>query len=343
MKKILAILSVLALAISLCACNNVTPEQSASVAPSGENISSGQLYITEICSKNNTIIADKDGQYSDYIEIYNASGNRIPLKGYYLSDNPQKPKKWEMPNVYIEAGQYMVIFASGKDIAQGEQFHTGFSISATEGETVTLVAPDGSIASRVSIGPCNLSDVSYGRVDDGTYAWFATPTPGEANSGQHADEISGLEFETVKVIINEFVTKNETVIYDADGDYSDFIELYNPGSEDIDLSGMYLSDDLAQPDKWEFPNGTTIAAGGYLLVFASGKDKATDTELHTDFKLSSDDSGIVLTDNRGHKVDSVNMVPLADNVAYGLKDGVWMYFPGPTPGKANTTPSFETI
>ncbi len=349
MKKALAFISAIILALGLCACDNtVTPTQSAAPTPDHQQeLTVGQLYITEVISKNNTVLADKDGQYSDYIEIYNASGNRIPLKGYYLSDNPQKPKKWELPNVYIEAGQYMVIFASGKDIVQGDQYHASFSISATEGEPITLVAPDGSVVSRVNMGPCNLADVSYGLVQQGdakdTYAWFASPTPGEQNSGQYAEKIEDLVFDTVDIIINEYITKNETVIYDADGDYSDFIEIYNPGTESVDLSGMALSDDLSQPDKWEFPQGTTIGAGEYLLIFASGKDKKTDTELHTNFKLSETDSGIVLSDNRGHIVDSVNMVTLSDNVSYGLKDGTWMYFPNPTPGKANTNPAFEAI
>lgn len=345
MKKIKMVTFVLLAVMTLlaCGCDEVTQKPTQDTHGSGE---SGHIIITEVVSKNNTVIADEDGQYCDYIELYNPTSSRLPLKGYYLSDSDKNPKKWEMPNIYIEAGQYLVIFASGKDRSTGDHYHTSFSISAAEGEPITLLAPDGSYASKVDIGPCNLSDVSYGLVQEGdkagSYAWFAQPTPGAQNTGNNAATIDELQFDTVGICINEFITKNETVIYDKDGDYSDFIEIYNPGSQAVDLSGMYLSDDLADPTKWEFPTGSVIEAGGYLLIFASGKDK-NDGELHADFKLSETDSGIILSDNRQRRIDSVTMVTLPDNVSYGLKEGIWMYFPNPTPAKENNTPAFEDI
>ncbi len=75
------------------------------------------------------------------------------------------------------------------------------------------------------------------------------------------------------VVINEFVSSNGFTQADEDGAYEDWIELHNTGGEAVDLSDWGLSDNSGNPFKWRFPAGTTIDAGGYLLVWASGKDR----------------------------------------------------------------------
>jgi hypothetical protein len=78
------------------------------------------------------------------------------------------------------------------------------------------------------------------------------------------------------VVINEFMASNGTTKADEDGSFEDWIELYNTGDEEIDLSGWGLSDNEANPFKWRFPERTTIAARGFFLVWASGKDRLTE-------------------------------------------------------------------
>ena len=88
-------------------------------------------------------------------------------------------------------------------------------------------------------------------------------------------------------LINEVMAANRSVLADEDGDYSDWIEIYNPGTQAINLSGWSLSDDPEQPDKWPFPD-RTLAGGEYLVVFASGKHRTSpdpDAPLHTNFRL----------------------------------------------------------
>jgi hypothetical protein len=89
------------------------------------------------------------------------------------------------------------------------------------------------------------------------------------------------------LVINELLTANRTGLTDADGDYSDWVEIYNRSSQPVNLSGWFLTDDPARPQKWAFPD-VTLGAREYLLVFASGKERATGTELHTSFKLNRD-------------------------------------------------------
>jgi hypothetical protein len=100
--------------------------------------------------------------------------------------------------------------------------------------------------------------------------------------------------------ITELVASNEDGIVDADGDNSDWLEIYNSGSTSVDLSGMYLTDDDEELDKWTFPAGVVIPAGGYRIVFASDKDGVlAGGELHTNFKLSADGEYLALVAANG--------------------------------------------
>jgi hypothetical protein len=89
------------------------------------------------------------------------------------------------------------------------------------------------------------------------------------------------------LLINEFLASNATSLRDADGESSDWIEILNPGSAPVALGGWALTDNALEPKKWLFPP-LEIAAGGFLVVFASGKDRrVAGAELHTNFKLEA--------------------------------------------------------
>ena len=91
-----------------------------------------------------------------------------------------------------------------------------------------------------------------------------------------------------ELVISEFMAANRSVISDADRQFSDWIEILNPGSAEVDLSGWFLSDDPADPRKWPFPP-KMLAAGEFLVVFASEKDRRDPAEeLHTNFRLETD-------------------------------------------------------
>jgi len=108
---------------------------------------------------------------------------------------------------------------------------------------------------------------------------------------------------TGSLVINEFLADNESTITDQDGDYDDWVELFNNSNESINLGGYYLSDDASEPDLWAFPD-TTITAGGYLIVWA---DKDLDqVGLHADLKLSASGETIVLSDANLNLLDQVS-------------------------------------
>jgi hypothetical protein len=102
---------------------------------------SQQLYINEFMSSNAFTIADEDGDYSDWIELYNAGPDAVSLSGYGLSDNYNNPFKWIFPDSVIQPGQHLLVWASGKDRKPvGETYTTGLSREVFMGIPGTAVA-----------------------------------------------------------------------------------------------------------------------------------------------------------------------------------------------------------
>src|SRR5688500_2832320 len=98
------------------------------------------------------------------------------------------------------------------------------------------------------------------------------------------------------LIISEFMAANAGGLPDEDGEFSDWIEIYNSTSAAIPLAGWTLSDDTDNPAKWMFP-AVSIPSHGFLTVFASGKNRTnTPTRLHTNFSLNSAGEDILLSD-----------------------------------------------
>lgn len=112
------------------------------------------------------------------------------------------------------------------------------------------------------------------------------------------------------VVINEFMSSNRNIIADEDGDYDDWVELYNNSDQPYDLTGYYLSDKEHDITRWAFPAGTVIPANGYLIVWLDGKDKI-DTGLHANFSLARSGEALYLVTPE---------FQFADRVVYGRMD-----------------------
>ncbi|RKX39778.1 MAG: hypothetical protein DRP64_13815, partial [Verrucomicrobia bacterium] len=117
---------------------------------------------------------------------------------------------------------------------------------------------------------------------------------------------------------SELMADNDNTLLDEDGDSPDWIELYNPSDSPVDLDGWYLTDDAMDPTQWSFP-ATHIAAKGFLVVFASDKDRAvTGAELHTNFKLSALGEQVVLVRPDGTTIEDELAFSLQqEDVSYG--------------------------
>jgi CotH kinase protein/Chitobiase/beta-hexosaminidase C-terminal domain/Lamin Tail Domain/PA14 domain len=125
------------------------------------------VVISEVVADNATGLQDEDGAFSDWIELHNDGAAAVNLAGWALTDEVSDDNKWGFPAVSIGAGQFLVVFASGKDRrVVGANLHTNFSLSAA-GEYLSLRMPSGAVASEFAPAfPQQFEDKSYGLGQD---------------------------------------------------------------------------------------------------------------------------------------------------------------------------------
>ncbi len=141
--------------------------------------------------------------------------------------------------------------------------------------------------------------------------------------------------------INEYMASNEDTLADEEGDFVDWIELYNSGSTAVNMEGWGLTDDEEQPFRWVFPD-VTMEPGNFLLVYASGKDRW----LHANFKISSGGEQIQVTRSDGSIADRAGPVQMPQGITYGRQpdgNGGWAWFPEATPAAANVQTGYAAI
>ncbi len=143
------------------------------------------IIINEFVASNDNGLEDEDGDTEDWLELLNTGDTPVSLLGWALTDDPLLAAKWVFPDVSLEAGQYLVVFASGKDLkpTDGSNLHTNFGLGAS-GEYLALFDADGAPTSSVFDPgfPEQEADYSYGLhpSEDGFW-YFDTPTPGKPN------------------------------------------------------------------------------------------------------------------------------------------------------------------
>lgn len=143
------------------------------------------IIINELQPSNATTIADRDGDFSDWFELYNFSDSTINLEGWYVTDDPSEPYKWKFPQVLIPSEEYRIIFASDKDtVYPNGEVHTNFKIGNGD-EGIHLYRADSTLADNTPVTEV-LTDWSYGRYPDVAVDWFFfdEPTPGAGNTTQ---------------------------------------------------------------------------------------------------------------------------------------------------------------
>ncbi len=140
-----------------------------------------RVVINELVASNLDGPTDLDEETPDWIELANLGDAVVDLSGWGLSDDPSDPLKWVFPQVSLEPGGIVLVFASGKDLL-GEELHTNFSVSAYD-PVVQLAAPDACPVDYAH--PERLrTDISFGRVDDNPDIWgyYLDSTPGLSNT-----------------------------------------------------------------------------------------------------------------------------------------------------------------
>ena len=187
----------------------------------------GDLVINEFMASNDATAADQDGEFDDWIELYNNSGSTINLEGYAISDDADDFTKFIFPSgAEIAPNAYLIVWADGDTDQDG--FHADFKLSAA-GESVFLVNPSGSILNEVTYFD-QTTDVSYGRFPNGTGNFQTmTPTFNGQNSGISDTQSTFVEKVSMKAIpnpaddafyveVSDFQNQDQPIlIYDATG------------------------------------------------------------------------------------------------------------------------------
>ncbi len=270
-----------------------------------------EVYITEVVAKNQGSGTDADGELSDWLELANLGDTDIDLTGWHLSDKEEQLTQWTIPALTLAPGEYVRIFASGKNRTQGE-LHTSFALS--EDETLFLTTPTGTVLRSVAIRSVNDGESLVLQPDD-SFASCAYPTPGMANTAESYALFAQSDTRSSPLLIWE------AVVYDPAGDW---VELKNTSGADIDLSGYYLTDSLKKTEKYQFLSGS-LAPGQITVIPCEN------------FSLNSQHDTLYLCRADGTLCDwaALHSIPL--NGSYGRLDGEpgYFYFEAATRGAEN--------
>lgn len=299
------------------------------------------VALSEIMISNKGSVPDNLGGYPDYIELHNGSSEKADISGYGLSDSLLEGAKYVFPaGTVLEPGAYVVVWCGGE---AEDDMHAPFKLSAGE-EAVLFDASGRPLDTAV------LNSVDSGMVlrREGDTWTQAKPCPGypKTEAGMAEYEASLKETEDIGLYINEFMASNATTICDSFGSYSDWIELYNSTDTDMDISGFGISDNLSQPMKYRFPDGTKIAAKGYLVVFCSGNEGMQNGELHAPFGLRSYGEDVVIANRAGRIIDSYSFKNQETDVSMArMPDGTGEFQSNsqPSPGYPNTGAGYSAF
>ena len=116
------------------------------------------------------------------------------------------------------------------------------------------------------------------------------------------------------IVINELMAENNTAVEDEFGEYDDWLELYNLGDTDVNLSGWILTDNINDLEKFEFQEGTIIESGAYLVIWAD--EDEDQGELHSNFKLSANGESLYLLNDMQELVDEISFPKATEDLSY---------------------------
>ena len=310
------------------------------------------LYINEFLASNSTDVLSENNKHEDWIEIYNGGSSAIDLAGLYLSDDSTNLEKYKIPygsmeKTTVPSKGYILFWADNE--SQDGALHLPFKLDRSEG--VIILSQKSSSGSMTVIDKIRYSqqntDVSYGRYPDGSSNMiiFTKTTPNATNTIVSDTYIDGL-------VINEFMSKNKSTVREETGSYADWFEIYNSTNKDIDLGGLFVTNDLNNLNKYMIPKGesakTTIKAGGYY-IFWCDKQTAINPN-HVDFKLPAEKGDIAIVQLRGSENYIINQISYSnqgEDIAYGrypTESSDFRYLMTPTPNAKNTNnASVQTV
>jgi hypothetical protein len=282
-----------------------------------------RVRLNEVLARNDGAV-NHQGTFPDLIELFNEGGSPIDLSGMRLTDDANDTNKFTFPpGTALPANGYLVLYANNADGTLG--LHLGFSLDQN-GEGVFLYdrAANGSALLDSVVFGWQLPNLSIGRVNGGTWE-LTQPAFGAANLAQASADPAGIK-------INEWLTAPQSPFLD------DFIELYNPATQPVQLGGFYLTDNaIGAPTQHRIPALSFIGGKDFLSLTADGSSGGT----HVSFRLDSDQGEIALLNANLDAIDCVYYGPQRNGMSRGRCPDAGSNIVAlvtPTPGAPNLCP-----
>jgi hypothetical protein len=300
------------------------------------------IWLNELLATNTAGIFDNATNRDPWVELFSQHGTDATLTNFYLTDTYTNLAKWAFPGAaFVPSNGFRLVWLDNQTNQNaGTNIHAALRPATTNG-SIALVLSNGTNLIIVDYmnHPAIATNLSYGDYPDGAWtnrAIFQVATPGTTNS------VSSVAPVAVKV--NEFAAQNASIA-DPYGEFNDWIEVYNTGTNNVDLGGFGLTDNLSQPFKWRFPSNTIIGPHAFLVVWADNDQfpvGRTNGVFATNFALSAGGEAIGLYKPDGSALDAFTFGPQTTDVTRGRwPDGVdpmnWLGYP--TPGSANVSRS----
>lgn len=289
------------------------------------------IIISELCAKNKAGIRDGTGAFSDWIEISNLSGKSVLLADVYITDDPENPKKYKIPERTLEAGGCLLIFASGGVPLRDGEIHAPFKLSA-EGETIALYAEEAGLIDSVTYDCLKAGRSLYKNHPGEPMRETCYTTPGYPNTD------AGYEAYCNACNAAGPIQINEPLLPQSDGKCYDWVEIKNISSRPVRLNDYYITDKPEQRE-YTFPD-TVLQPGEYFILICSGSEK-TDASgyRHAGFSLNAESESLYLYKKQNQElIDWVWIEAVPCGASFGRQEqyGGFFYFTAPSPGRRNS-------
>lgn len=268
----------------------------------------GTVVFNEMLLSNDNFYPDGNGGFYDYVELRNATHYPIDLSGWYVVEDSNSTPWYFPEKTVIDADGFLLVYFCG-EVRDG--LYSPMRLSKQGREVFTLHNSDGVLIDRVLTAETERNLV-YERTESSSWRSNEKPSPLYPNTDEGKALFAASRVrKNDPVKITEVMAQNLFSLTDSDGEYSDYVEITNFGDNTVDLSGYTLSNDPLDFFKWTFPS-VKLGSGESIIVFASGKDRLSETEPHLSFRLAADGESIFLCNSEGVLLDEVTYTDISN-------------------------------